>query len=149
MDLMVVTYCCFCFVLMIRRPPRSTRTDTLFPDTTLFRSDNPVTLTHDNGEGQVFSIRLSIDSDFMINAAQSVSNAAAGPLVVRPYGLIIRSSVNASPSTFNAHSGPMGGFGETVEYGPDYDDLIETGTHSPEGGEIGRASCRERGGQTV
>src|SRR3546814_4945650 len=31
--------CClvFCF-LMIRRPPRSTRTDTLFPYTTLFRS---------------------------------------------------------------------------------------------------------------
>src|SRR3546814_10223710 len=35
------------FVLMIRRPPRSTRTDTLFPYTTLFRSvrDTPVTLT--------------------------------------------------------------------------------------------------------
>src|SRR3546814_1999792 len=29
---------CFCF-LMIRRPPRSTRTDTLFPYTTLFRSN--------------------------------------------------------------------------------------------------------------
>src|SRR3546814_8407642 len=28
---------CF-FLLMIRRPPRSTRTDTLFPYTTLFRS---------------------------------------------------------------------------------------------------------------
>src|SRR3546814_11903684 len=28
-------------VLMIRRPPRSTRTDTLFPYTTLFRSRNP------------------------------------------------------------------------------------------------------------
>src|SRR3546814_1838388 len=27
-----------CYFLMIRRPPRSTRTDTLFPDTTLFRS---------------------------------------------------------------------------------------------------------------
>src|SRR3546814_15459001 len=26
---------------MIRRPPRSTRTDTLFPYTTLFRSDGP------------------------------------------------------------------------------------------------------------
>src|SRR3546814_8115408 len=26
---------------MIRRPPRSTRTDTLFPYTTLFRSDSP------------------------------------------------------------------------------------------------------------
>src|SRR3546814_6028981 len=31
---------CF-FFLMIRRPPRSTRTDTLFPYTTLFRSRCP------------------------------------------------------------------------------------------------------------
>src|SRR3546814_12787778 len=31
-----VDVCCYC--LMIRRPPRSTRTDTLFPYTTLFRS---------------------------------------------------------------------------------------------------------------
>src|SRR3546814_11284807 len=30
--------CLVCFFLMIRRPPRSTRTDTLFPYTTLFRS---------------------------------------------------------------------------------------------------------------
>src|SRR3546814_13395705 len=36
---LVVLYCRFCFFfLMIRRPPRSTRTDTLFPYTTLFRS---------------------------------------------------------------------------------------------------------------
>src|SRR3546814_15826342 len=34
----VILYCCF---LMIRRPPRSTRTDTLFPYTTLFRSTAP------------------------------------------------------------------------------------------------------------
>src|SRR3546814_1924607 len=33
----------FFVFLMIRRPPRSTRTDTLFPYTTLFRSD-PVAL---------------------------------------------------------------------------------------------------------
>src|SRR3546814_20555887 len=31
-------YSVFFFFLMIRRPPRSTRTDTLFPYTTLFRS---------------------------------------------------------------------------------------------------------------
>src|SRR3546814_11376077 len=35
--LLRVSSCCF-FFLMIRRPPRSTRTDTLFPYTTLFRS---------------------------------------------------------------------------------------------------------------
>src|SRR3546814_5281156 len=33
-----VSYFMF-FFLMIRRPPRATRTDTLFPDTTLFRSE--------------------------------------------------------------------------------------------------------------
>src|SRR3546814_11108823 len=43
----VCSYCMFFFFfffsfffLMLRRPPRSTRTDTLFPYTTLFRSDN-------------------------------------------------------------------------------------------------------------
>src|SRR3546814_12085255 len=34
----VVRFVDLCFFLMIRRPPRSTRTDTLFPYTTLFRS---------------------------------------------------------------------------------------------------------------
>src|SRR3546814_20020020 len=35
---MSLCFLCFFFFLMIRRPPRSTRTDTLFPYTTLFRS---------------------------------------------------------------------------------------------------------------
>src|SRR3546814_2005188 len=40
----VVQVCCILlhfFFLMILRPPRSTRTDTLFPYTTLFRSTEP------------------------------------------------------------------------------------------------------------
>src|SRR3546814_1568833 len=46
--------CFIFFFLMIRRPPRSTRTDTLFPYTTLFRSSDgaPVddsTLSVNNG----------------------------------------------------------------------------------------------------
>src|SRR3546814_12095758 len=35
---LLTSICSFFFFLMIRRPPRSTRTDTLFPYTTLFRS---------------------------------------------------------------------------------------------------------------
>src|SRR3546814_19894308 len=35
--LCAIFFSCF-FFLMLRRPPRSTRTDTLFPYTTLFRS---------------------------------------------------------------------------------------------------------------
>src|SRR3546814_15826771 len=39
---MYLMMCLLCFFfLMIRRPPRSTRTDTLFPYTTLFRSAVP------------------------------------------------------------------------------------------------------------
>ncbi|MDA0820184.1 MAG: membrane protein insertase YidC [Proteobacteria bacterium] len=94
----------------------------------------PITLTHDNGEGQIFSVTLSIDDNYMINAEQTVTNNGAGPIVVRPYGIINRSSQGADPSQFIVHSGPMGGFGETVEYGPDYDDLEESGSHAPEGG---------------
>src|SRR3546814_15020963 len=36
--MLVVIFLFLFFFLMIRRPPRSTRTDTLFPYTTLFRS---------------------------------------------------------------------------------------------------------------
>src|SRR3546814_4985187 len=43
-------WCCF-FFLMIRRPPRSTRTDTLFPYTTLFRSGG--IFGHDWGSGSL------------------------------------------------------------------------------------------------
>src|SRR3546814_17536630 len=35
---------------MIRRPPRSTRTATLFPDTTLFRSRRPAPVRHATGD---------------------------------------------------------------------------------------------------
>src|SRR3546814_5308913 len=48
---LLVVLCLFCF-LMIRRPPRSTRTDTLFPYTTLFRSADLCARTFDGGDGQ-------------------------------------------------------------------------------------------------
>src|SRR3546814_11062152 len=57
---------------MIRRPPRSTRTDTLFPYTTLFRS------------GQNAVRRYSAIGDEGLHAARSGSGKAArGPLVER------------------------------------------------------------------
>ena len=95
---------------------------------------SPVTLTHDNGEGQIFSIKYSIDANYMITAEQSVVNNGDGSIVVQSYGLLNRNTVNASPSTFNAHSGPIGAFGDSVDYGVDYDDLAENGTYTPAAG---------------
>src|SRR3546814_18673798 len=51
------------FFLMIRRPPRSTRTDTLFPYTTLFRSLHVDPLAH-TYEAQ---IRFIICDDFGVD----------------------------------------------------------------------------------
>src|SRR3546814_9396565 len=43
---------CMFFFLMIRRPPRSTRTDTLFPYTTLFRPGRPPDRRAGSGQRQ-------------------------------------------------------------------------------------------------
>src|SRR3546814_5947462 len=60
------------FLLMIRRPPRSTRTDTLFPYTTLFRSnwlqsnDIKLLLQRADGslEGALRQLRERLPSEF-------------------------------------------------------------------------------------
>src|SRR3546814_1128413 len=49
------------FFLMIRRPPRSTRTDTLFPYTTLFRSPAPVRPDDDAVTGFVFKVQANMN----------------------------------------------------------------------------------------
>ncbi|WP_209348775.1 membrane protein insertase YidC [Pontixanthobacter sp. CEM42] len=87
--------------------------------------DNAVTLRHDNGEGQLFTIEFAIDEHYMITAKQTVANTGAGPIVVQPYGLIDRTTDNASAGTFNVHSGPFGNFGDGIRFGPDYDELAE------------------------
>src|SRR3546814_1227102 len=48
-----------CFFLMIRRPPRSTRTDTLFPYTTLFRSHIRSSSTQTNRHDEGITIMAS------------------------------------------------------------------------------------------
>src|SRR3546814_12010714 len=70
---------CFCFFLMIRRPPRSTRTDTLFPYTTLFRSDTgaPHRLAGAERGGPVRADRGRLVSDMLLDALQYYGAGAA------------------------------------------------------------------------
>src|SRR3546814_5162075 len=60
------------FFLMIRRPPRSTRTDTLFPYTTLFRSGRDFLLAQ-------FKARLPAGTELSWSRAEG---PARGPLVM-------------------------------------------------------------------
>ena len=94
---------------------------------------SPVTLRWNNGQGQLFTIRLTVDEHYMISAAQTVANTAAGPIVVRPFAALNRTSRSASLDSWNIHSGPIGAFGKGVEFGPDYDDLAEARPARPEG----------------
>src|SRR3546814_20192409 len=76
------------FFLMIRRPPRSTRTDTLFPDTTLFRS-----LRQAQGERIIFNARRLSDDITSVwttkmrrRRAGSEAQDEAKPDAVKPFG---------------------------------------------------------------
>lgn len=93
----------------------------------------PVTLSWNNGKGQLLSIKFSVDDHYMITAEQTVSNTSAAPVVVQPYALIKRTSKTASGDSINVHSGPIGAFDEAVTYGPNYDDLAESGKEKPAG----------------
>src|SRR3546814_7159310 len=55
------------FFLMIRRPPRSTRTDTLFPYTTLFRAINTDALRREVFEQDRRNINTESDSEVLLN----------------------------------------------------------------------------------
>src|SRR3546814_16152693 len=71
------------FFLMIRRPPRSTRTDTLFPYTTLFRSNHAAIaaseLVADNSREGCVSWKIrSTDCPRALSADQPRIFSAAG-----------------------------------------------------------------------
>src|SRR3546814_14946004 len=73
------------FFLMIRRPPRSTRTDTLFPYTTLFRSSSVITLLsyNRNGTAYVTVNHDALDHRWLIGGVEKARLlAATGDLLV-------------------------------------------------------------------
>src|SRR3546814_12290500 len=117
------------FFLMRRRPPRSTRTDTLFPYTTLFRSyifNSQTAPDQAVAKKSMWSDKAQLDykpnQDILLYA--SVSRGVKGP-------------------GFNANLGGLLDFDNTG-YRDEYVWAYEGGVK-----QIGRASCRERVGQYV
>src|SRR3546814_16961109 len=93
------------FFLMIRRPPRSTRTDTLFPYTTLFRSPmtQPFRLTP-----VLAALGLTLGLAVTAGAqAQTIKIAVVGPTTgpVTQYGAMVREGVDTAVERINAAGG--------------------------------------------
>ncbi|WP_439149275.1 membrane protein insertase YidC [Sulfitobacter sp.] len=61
---------------------------------------SPVTITWDNGVGQVFSRTISIDANFMFEVEQSVQNASDTSVTLAPYGIIARHGVPTDAQNF-------------------------------------------------
>src|SRR3546814_5543150 len=80
MLLLILYYFAFVF-LMIRRPPRSTRTDTLFPYTTLFRSPGRERVRGQAG-GRGPALRGGEDAGQVLGGVQ---RGAAGSLRPHPW----------------------------------------------------------------
>src|SRR3546814_19786174 len=86
--MVVVSVCCFAlFVLMLRGPPSSTRTGTLFPYTTLFRSK----YAHRNLEAREISdfFRWRIMGLFSIAAPPAVDVSKGGGVAAIRYCRIV------------------------------------------------------------
>src|SRR3546814_20198872 len=127
---------------MIRRPPRSTRTDTLFPYTTLFRSSWETART--------VSIPLLVDAN--AEPAESFSLQLSAPSSGASIGV---ASANATINASSAPNQPPVAVTDGASVGVCNVVLknVVANDTDPEGNyplsQIGRASGRERGVQDV
>jgi YidC/Oxa1 family membrane protein insertase len=95
--------------------------------------ETPVTLTRTDEAGITYTIRFDIDADYMMTATQSATNNGAAAAIIQPFALIKRTSTNATPDQFVAHSGPVGVFGGTLWDPHSYAELAEIGEERPAG----------------
>lgn len=102
-------------------------------DATTLTQDNPVTLSRSDENGITYRVKFAIDDNYMLTAEQSVENASEAAAIVQPFAFIKRTSVNASPDQFIAHTGPTGVFGGSLYDPNSYEELAELGKDSPAG----------------
>jgi len=83
----------------------------------------PVTLSWTNAGGQRFAIRIAVDNNFMFTVQQTVANAGAQPVTVRPYALLSRTVASNDVDMWTNHVGPIGVFGNGADYDIGYKNL--------------------------
>src|SRR3546814_6460117 len=90
-----------CFFLMIRRPPRSTRTDTLFPYTTLFRSYRKVRRLQDEGQfGSALVYSTFNFAEGRVKGVEFTANYEQGPLRSEEHTSELQSLMRISYAVF-------------------------------------------------
>ncbi len=75
----------------------------------------PVTLSWDNGQGQVFEIVLALDDDYMLTAEQRVRNDGTEPVSVLPWVRIRREATPHVAGYYILHEGFVGMVGGRLQ----------------------------------
>ena len=89
----------------------------------------PVTLSWDNGQGQLFEILLAVDDGYMFTAEQRMRNRGGGAVAARPFALVNRIGESPDPDSWTMHVGPVGVFEGAADYGNDWS-VVAAGTRS-------------------
>jgi YidC/Oxa1 family membrane protein insertase len=102
--------------------------DTLWtPSGTRLTPASPITLSWDNGHGQVFKIVVSVDDGYMFRVDQRVANSSGGAIAARPYSFLSRANASKDPSSWSQHVGPVGVFNGAANYDWNYKDIAKDG----------------------
>lgn len=106
-------------------------------DATKLTPGTPVTLSWDNGAGQIYRIKLAVDENYMFTIDQSVTNSGDSAFVTRSYSYVSRvkgahtGGSMLAPSmdvdSWTMHIGPIGTFNDKANYEVDYEDVDEAG----------------------
>src|SRR3546814_16416976 len=87
---------------MIRRPPRATRTDTLFPYTTLFRSDDDGDHVHDRAVGQFEKVQENRHKPEAVAIAAGDARFLGGEVEQRQDGAALLVEIGLTPARLDA-----------------------------------------------
>ena len=86
---------------------------------------HPVTLSAQAPSGARYQIKIAVDENYLFTVQQSVANASAEPLSIRPIGLVSRGAKSPDPDSWTNQVGPIGVFDDKANYEVNWKDLDE------------------------
>lgn len=92
----------------------------------VLRSDSPITLEYETGDGVTFQRQISVDENFMFTVSDRIVNNREAPVTLYPFGQITRIGTPPSNKIFVLHEGAIGFLGDALEE-ISYADMIDDG----------------------
>ena len=79
-------------------------------------------------DGIRYEIQIAVDDGYLFTVKQRAINASGKPVVLRPVGLVSRSSKSPDPDSWTVHVGPISVFNGKADYDINWKTLDEEGS---------------------